>query len=440
MTSFNDFDLHEQLLKSLEDLNYETPTPIQDQVIRHLTGGHDVLGIAQTGTGKTAAFALPTLDRLLRAPKRRISKQPRALILAPTRELALQIADSFRSYGQHAPIRTETVFGGVKITRQIRALEKGTDVLVATPGRLLDLMNQKAVSFEQLEVLVLDEADQMLDLGFIRDLTKIVAALPKDRQTMLFSATMPKQIEDLTQRYLRDPKRVSVTPAATTAERVRQSVIHVTKPEKLRLLEAVLRDPNLDRALVFVRTKHGANAVVRKLLAKGLKVEAIHGNKSQSQRVRTLNAFRDGSCPILVATDIAARGIDVDGVSHVINFEMPDVADQYVHRIGRTARAGREGLAISLVAEDELWHLRQVEKLAKITLAPMPAPEGCADFVLPTPDPNLRVFKPKGRSGNQSGGRRKSGGNHSQRKSKPNSNASTAPRPSRQKRRRRELA
>lgn len=435
MTRFQDFDLHELLLKALTDLNYTTPTPIQDQVIRHLTEGHDVLGIAQTGTGKTAAFALPTLNRLLETPKRRTSKHPRALVLAPTRELALQIAESFRSYGQHTKMRTETVFGGVKINRQIRMLEKGTDVLVATPGRLLDLMNQNAVSFGELEVLVLDEADQMLDLGFIRDLTKIVAALPKDRQTMLFSATMPKQIEDLTQRYLNQPKRVSVTPAATTAERVQQGVIHVSKPEKLRLLEALLRDPSLDRALVFVRTKHGADAVVRKLLAKGLSVAAIHGNKSQGQRVRTLNAFRDGSCPVLVATDIAARGIDIDGVSHVFNFEMPDVADQYVHRIGRTARAGREGLAIALIAEDELWHLRQVEKLVKLNLDVLPPPEGCEDFVLSTPDPNLRVFKPKGKSGRGGQGRQKPAQNKGGQNTKPKRS-----RPPLQKRRRRELA
>lgn len=435
MTRFHDFGLHEQLLQALTDLKYETPTPIQDQVIRHLVDGHDVLGIAQTGTGKTAAFALPTLHRLLSAPSKRKAKQARALVLAPTRELALQITQSFRAYGQHTSFRAETVFGGVKINRQIRALEKGCDVLVATPGRLLDLMSQGAVSFDTLDVLILDEADQMLDLGFIRDLTKIVAALPKDRQTMLFSATMPKQIEDLTQRYLDEPKRVSVTPAATTAERVQQSVIHVAKPEKLRLLEALLRDPNLDRALVFVRTKHGADSVVRKLLAKGLSVAAIHGNKSQNQRVRALEAFRDGSCPILVATDIAARGIDIDGVSHVFNFEMPEVVDQYVHRIGRTARAGKAGLAVSLIAEDELWYLRQVEKLARLELEVMPAPEGCEAFVLPAPDPNLRILKPKGRSGkaNQS----KQTGAPPKRKPQAKGNAAKPPR---QQRRRREYA
>lgn len=435
MNRFHDFGLHELLVQALSDLEYETPTPIQDQVIRHLVEGHDVLGIAQTGTGKTAAFALPTLHRLLSVPSKRKPKQARALVLAPTRELALQITQSFRSYGQHTSLRTETVFGGVKINRQIRTLEKGTDVLVATPGRLLDLMGQNAVSFDTLDVLILDEADQMLDLGFIRDLTKIVAALPKARQTMLFSATMPKQIEELTQRYLRDPKRVSVTPAATTAERVQQGVIHVAKPEKLRLLEALLRDPKLDRALVFVRTKHGADNVVRKLLAKGLSVAAIHGNKSQNQRVRALEAFRDGSCPILVATDIAARGIDIDGVSHVFNFEMPEVVDQYVHRIGRTARAGRAGLAVSLIAEDELWYLRQVEKLARLDLDVIPAPEGCEAFILPTPDPNLRILKPKGRSGKASNRQRRKPPSNQKRKE-----GSGATKPSRQKRRRREFA
>ena len=435
MTTFTELGLHKQVLKAVTAEGYETPTPIQLQAIPHLLDQRDLLGIAQTGTGKTAAFALPTLDKLLKLGRNRKPKAPYVLVLAPTRELAGQIAESFQTYSKYMDCVTQTVFGGVKINRQIRMLEKGTDVLVATPGRLLDLMNQNAVSFSELEVLVLDEADQMLDLGFIRDLTKIVAALPKDRQTMLFSATMPKQIEDLTQRYLNQPKRVSVTPAATTAERVQQGVIHVAKPEKLRLLEALLRDPSLDRALVFVRTKHGADAVVRKLLAKGLSVAAIHGNKSQGQRVRTLNAFRDGSCPVLVATDIAARGIDIDGVSHVFNFEMPDVADQYVHRIGRTARAGREGLAIALIAEDELWHLRQVEKLVKLNLDVLPPPEGCEDFVLPTPDPNLRVFKPKGKSGRGGQERQKPAQNKGGQNTKPKRS-----RPPRQKRRRRELA
>lgn len=404
MTKFIDLDLHNQVLKAVTSEGYETPTPIQVQAIPHLLKGRDLLGIAQTGTGKTAAFALPSLNHLLENPAPRKPKQSRVLVLAPTRELALQIADSFRIYARFMDCTVETVFGGVKINGQIRALQKGTHVLVATPGRLLDLIQQKAVHLDTVDILILDEADQMLDLGFINDLRKIIATLPAKRQTLLFSATMPKQIVDLSARFLNDPVKVSVTPQSTTAERVNQGVLHVPNGEKMRVLAALLKDDSIDRALVFTRTKHNADKVVRKLLASGVDAQAIHGNKSQSQRVRTLDAFRQGQCKVLIATDIAARGIDVDGVSHVINFEMPNVAEQYVHRIGRTARAGNSGLAVSLVAEDELYYLRDIEKLTQIDIEILDAPEGCESVILPTPDRSIRPRKPV----KQSGGRQRS--------------------------------
>lgn len=411
MTTFSDLDLHKQVLKAVTAEGYETPTPIQLQAIPHLLDGRDLLGIAQTGTGKTAAFALPTLNHILKRGKNRQSKGTYVLVLAPTRELAGQIAERFTMYSKYMDCVTQTVFGGVRINRQIRDLEKGCHVLVATPGRLLDLMNQGAVHLRDVEVLILDEADQMLDMGFIHDLNKILAQVPDQRQTLLFSATMPKTIGDMAGRYLDDPVRVSVAPESTTAERVTQGVIHVANPNKLKLLGKLLDDPELDRALVFTRTKHGADKVVRKLIAKNYPALAIHGNKSQPQRLKALAAFKSGDCKILIATDIAARGIDIDGISHVINFEMPNVPEQYVHRIGRTARAGKDGTSISLVAEDELYYLREIEKTTRVEVAVLPAPEGCEDIVLPTPDPNLRVYKPKGpsrRSGKppQSGSRR----------------------------------
>ena len=398
MTTFTDLNLHRQVLKAVTAEGYETPTPIQLQAIPHLLDRRDLLGIAQTGTGKTAAFALPTLDFLIKKGENRQPKSTKVLVLAPTRELAGQIAESFQTYSKYMDCVTQTVFGGVKINKQIRALERGCHVLVATPGRLLDLVGQGAVQLSDVEVLILDEADRMLDMGFIHDLRKIIAYVPKQRQTLLFSATMPKDISDLAQKYLKDPVQVSVAPESTTAERVTQGVIHVSTPNKLALLGKLLDDPDLDRALVFTRTKHGADKVVRKLMAKNYPALAIHGNKTQSQRLKALAAFKNGDCRILVATDIAARGIDIDGISHVINFEMPNVPEQYVHRIGRTARAGKEGVSISLVAEDELYYLREVEKITRVEVEVLPAPEGFEASVLPTPDPNVRVRKPKGPS------------------------------------------
>lgn len=396
LTKFSDLGLHKQVLKAVIEQGYDTPTPIQAQAIPHLLNDRDLLGIAQTGTGKTAAFALPTLDYLLTEPEPRRAKSARVLVLAPTRELAGQIADSFRTYAKFTDCVVQTVFGGVKINRQIRAMEKGAHVLVATPGRLVDLMNQGAVKLDAVDVLILDEADQMLDMGFIHDIKRIVSKVPDQRQTLLFSATMPKLIEDLSQRYLKDPVRVSVAPESTTAERVEQGALHVANGDKLKLLQAVLKDPAIDRALVFTRTKHGADKVVRKLMGCGMEAAAIHGNKSQPQRLRALEAFKSGRCRVLIATDIAARGIDIDSVSHVINFEMPNVAEQYVHRIGRTARAGKDGTAISFVAEDELYYLREVEKITRLTVPTLPVPEGCEDIILPEPSRDQRVRKPKG--------------------------------------------
>ncbi|MHA7858497.1 MAG: DEAD/DEAH box helicase [Henriciella sp.] len=417
MTTFSELNLHRQVFKAVTAEGYETPTPIQLQSIPHLLEKRDLLGIAQTGTGKTAAFALPTLNHLREQNQNRTPKSTKVLVLAPTRELAAQIAESFQTYSKFMDCVTQTVFGGVKINKQIRALERGCHVLVATPGRLLDLVNQGAVQLGDVEVLILDEADQMLDMGFIHDLQKIISHVPKERQTLLFSATMPKLISDLAEKYLKDPVRVSVAPESTTAERVTQGVIHVANNNKLQLLGKLLDDPSIDRALVFTRTKHGADKVVRKLMAKKYPAMAIHGNKSQAQRLKALAAFKSGECRILIATDIAARGIDIDGISHVINFEMPNVAEQYVHRIGRTARAGREGVSISLVAEDELYYLREVEKITRVEVEVLPAPEGCEGLVLPTPDPNVRVRKPKGparRSGRNQGqgrGGQRQGGN-----------------------------
>ena len=404
LTRFTELGLHKQVLKAVSQQGYDTPTPIQAQAIPPLLEGRDLLGIAQTGTGKTAAFALPTLHHLVSEPRKRRSKTPRVLVLSPTRELALQIAESFTGYGAFMDCRVETVFGGVKIGRQIRNMERGCEVVVATPGRLVDLMQQGAIELGEVEILILDEADQMLDMGFIHDLKKIMARVPDTRQTLLLSATMPKLIGDLAQRYLTDPVRVSIAPESTTAERVDQGVIHVANGDKLAMLEAVLSGEEIERALVFTRTKHGADKVVRKLLAKGIQAQAIHGNKSQNQRVKALDAFRAGKCPVLIATDIAARGIDVDGISHVLNFEMPNVAEQYVHRIGRTARAGRAGSAVSLVAGDELYYLREIEKVTRSRIPVLPAPEGCEAIALPEPDRNMRVIKPKGPGRGQGGG------------------------------------
>ena len=333
-----------------------------------MLAGRDVIGIAQTGTGKTAAFALPILHRLATNPHPVANKCCRVLVLSPTRELSGQILDSFRTYGRHLRMKTALAIGGVPMGGQVRSLFSGVDVLIATPGRLLDLVQSNALRLGEVEVLVLDEADRMLDMGFIHDIRKIIAKIPAKRQTLLFSATMPGDISDLAAQMLRDPVKVAVTPVATTAERVEQRVIRVDRAGKPAMLIDVLRQETIDRALVFTRTKHGADKVVRGLVKAGIGAEAIHGNKSQNQRERVLAAFRKGEIRILVATDIAARGIDVDGISHVVNFDVPNVPETYVHRIGRTARAGADGVAISLCDGEEMAYLRDIEKLIRLSI------------------------------------------------------------------------
>ena len=365
MSSFSEFGLSEPILRALVQENYTTPTPIQTQTIPSALAGRDIVGIAQTGTGKTAAFALPILHRLAADPRPVERKTCRVLVLSPTRELSSQILDSFNAYGRHLRRSATLAIGGVPMGRQVRALLHGVDVLVATPGRLLDLVRSNALRLNRVEYLVLDEADRMLDMGFIHDIRKIVAHLPQERQTLFFSATMPQQIAELAGEMLRDPVRVAVTPAATTVERVEQRVIHVDRAGKATMLAELLRDPSVDRALVFTRTKHGADKVVRGLIKSGIAAHAIHGNKSQNQRERVLADFRAGKIRTLVATDIAARGIDVDGISHVVNFDLPNEPESYVHRIGRTARAGAAGIAISLCAGDEAPYLRAIEKLIR---------------------------------------------------------------------------
>jgi superfamily II DNA/RNA helicase len=368
LTAFLDLGLAEPIARALTDERYETPTPIQAQTIPHVLAGRDVVGIAQTGTGKTAAFALPILNHLANNRRRPERKTCRVLVLSPTRELSGQIVDSFKTYGRYMKCAVNLAIGGVPIGRQIRASANGADVLVATPGRLLDLVQEKAVALDQVEIFVLDEADRMLDMGFINDIRKIVSRLPKERQTLFFSATMPPPIEELGRIMLRDPARVAVTPQASTAERVTQSVMLVDKASKPGLLADILRNEPIDRAIVFTRTKHGADKVVRQLEQKGLAAEAIHGNKSQNQRERALAAFRDGRIKTLIATDIAARGIDVDGITHVINYDLPNMPDSYVHRIGRTARAGADGVAISFCDHEERAYLRDIEKLIRMKL------------------------------------------------------------------------
>ncbi|MDE2579434.1 MAG: DEAD/DEAH box helicase [Hyphomicrobiales bacterium] len=383
MTDFSGLGLAEPLLRALREEGYANPTPIQAQSIPALLKGHDLLGIAQTGTGKTAAFALPILNSLIANPRRLTPGATRALILAPTRELAVQIADSFKAYGRFSRMTVGVILGGVAQGPQIKAIARGYDILVATPGRLLDHIDSRRLRLDQTEVVVLDEADHMLDLGFIVPIRRIVGKLPKTRQTLLFSATMPKEIASLAADLLHNPVRVEVTPVATTAERIAQEAFLVEGHRKRDLLVEVLRRPDVGRALIFTRTKRGADRVADHLEAAGFAAGAIHGNKSQNHRQRTLDAFKAGRAPILVATDIAARGIDVDDVSHVVNFDLPEVPETYVHRIGRTARAGREGVAVSLVDNSERSLLRAIEKTTRQMVpttdrrdpnAPRPAP------------------------------------------------------------------
>ena len=370
---FSELPLANPLQRAVRAVGYEQPTPIQEQSIPSLLEGKDLLGIAQTGTGKTAAFALPILQRLLDSGKFRSPKTCRALILLPTRELAIQVEECFKQYAQFTAISTACIFGGVSDVSQKRNLIRGVDVLVATPGRLLDLINQKAVSLKALEFFVLDEADRMLDMGFIHDIRKVVALLPQNRQNLFFSATMPDDITKLAATILRpNPVRVEVAPQSTPIERIHQELYRIDKRRKGALLkELLLAHPEMKKVLVFSRTKHGADKITRVLEKAGIKCAAIHGNKSQNRRQEALGNFKCEQIRVLVATDIAARGIDVDDVSHVFNYDLPDVPETFVHRIGRTARAGKDGIAISFCAPDEEQDLRAIEKLTRISI-----PEG----------------------------------------------------------------
>ena len=368
ISSFAQLEIIEPIRRALHTEGYTVPTPIQAQAIPLLLAGRDLLGCAQTGTGKTAAFAIPILTRLAGTPRRECLRGPRALVLAPTRELASQIGESFATYGRHLPLRHVVVFGGVGQKPQVDGIRRGAEILVATPGRLLDLMQQGHVRLDGVEALVLDEGDRMLDMGFIQPIRRIVAAVPRQRQTMLFSATLPPDIVALASGMLHNPATVSVTPTASTAEKVSQWVLHVQTNNKRNLLAEVLRDRAMARVLVFTRTKHGANRVAEHLNRGGVCTEAIHGNKSQSARERALAGFKKGNVRVLVATDIASRGIDVDGITHVINFELPNEPESYVHRIGRTGRAGAAGIALSFCDPSERTFLRDIERLTRARL------------------------------------------------------------------------
>ena len=362
---FSDLDLIDPILKALAEEGYSTPTPIQEQAIPILLSRRDLLGCAQTGTGKTAAFAIPILQ-LLNEERSKNPTAPRrikTLILTPTRELAIQIDESFGAYGRHLKLRHAVIFGGVSQHAQVNTLKAGLDILVATPGRLLDLMNQGFVSLRDIQFFVLDEADRMLDMGFIHDVKKVIAKLPTHRQTLFFSATMPPDVAKLADTILSNPAKVEVTPASSTADTIDQALYFVGKENKRKLLALILEDKTVKSALVFARTKHGADKVVKDLLNGGFKAEAIHGNKSQNARQRALSNFKSGETRVLVATDIAARGIDVDELSHVINYELPNIPETYVHRIGRTGRAGHDGIALSFCDEEETEYLRDIHKL-----------------------------------------------------------------------------
>jgi ATP-dependent RNA helicase RhlE len=362
---FSELGLLPALERAVADEGYVVPTPIQARAIPHVLAGRDLLGLAQTGTGKTAAFALPILQRLAAKPPAGRQRPIRCLILTPTRELASQIHESFATYGKHLALRSFVIFGGVGMDAQKQALRAGMDILVATPGRLLDLSGQGLVQLSALEVFVLDEADRMLDMGFIHDVRKVIRVLPRQRQTLFFSATMPREAQELADQLLKNPETVAVVPPATTAERIDQEVYFVEKADKRALLVDVLRDVAMRRVLVFSRTKHGANRIAEHLVKAGVGADAIHGNKSQNARERALAGFKAGRIRVLVATDIAARGIDIDDVTHVVNFDIPEVPEAYVHRIGRTARAGAAGMAMSFCEADERVDWRNIEKLTR---------------------------------------------------------------------------
>lgn len=365
--NFKELNLIPPINKAIQKVGYTAPTPIQQQSIPHILKGNDLIGCAQTGTGKTASFAIPVLQLL--HEKQTSHKNIRALVLTPTRELAIQVSDNFKMYGSFLSLKHLEIFGGVPQGNQVTAIKKGVDILIATPGRLLDLMNQGLVNISQIEILVLDEADRMLDMGFVHDVKKILKKVPVKRQTLFFSATMPTDIRKFAQSILNNPKEINVTPVSSTAQTVKQSVYFVEKTEKLDLLVRILQDPSIERSLVFSRTKHGADKLVKKLVKAGISAAAIHGNKSQNARQNALNNFKNSSIRVLIATDIAARGIDIDELPHVINYELPNVPETYVHRIGRTGRAGASGTAISFCSEDEKKDLKNIQKLIGFNMA-----------------------------------------------------------------------
>ncbi len=404
--NFEQFGLSAPIQHAIGMQGYTTPTPIQVKAIPPILEGRDLIGIAQTGTGKTAAFALPVLHRLGLVPPRH-QRNVRCLVLTPTRELAAQVADSFKTYGNNQHLRSTVIFGGVGQNPQAQALRTGVDICVACPGRLLDLIQQGLCKLDTVEVLILDEADRMLDMGFLPDIKRIVARVPQKRQTLLFSATMPREIRELASSMLHDPVEVSVTPVSCAAETVDQSVYHVPKGLKQALLTQILKQPGVDRAIVFTRTKHGADKVVKKLGAVGIRAEAIHGNKSQNQRLRALDAFKKGQIRVLVASDIAARGLDIDDITHVINFEIPNEPETYVHRIGRTGRAGASGAAVSLCDGEERGFLRDIERIIRKPVPVLPLP---GDLPQLPPEPPGE-FRPQ-RQGFGGGGRRFGGGGH----------------------------
>jgi len=420
---FEDLKLLKNIHTALTEEGYESPTPIQEQAIPVIMEGDDLVGCAQTGTGKTAAFALPILHNLHRIVGSATKvKYIRALVITPTRELALQIGESFDVYGKYTNIRQLTIFGGVNQVAQTDQLRKGVDILIATPGRLLDLHKQGFIKFDHLHTLVLDEADQMLDMGFINDVKKIIKLTPDNRQTLLFSATMPVAIRELADTFLTKPKYVSVAPISSTAEKVKQEVYFVDKGDKRKLLYHLIRNENLDNVLVFTRTKHGADNVVKALKKNGVESGAIHGDKSQNSRQRVLEAFKNKEIPVLVATDIAARGIDIESLPYVINFDLPNIPETYVHRIGRTGRAGNSGLAISFCAKDEKPYLKDIEKLIRMPIKVIeghPYPYGMGeDAVVEGQKPDLRN-KPKTNSGG-AGGQKKTNNSRKSEASKQN--------------------
>ncbi|MBT4989831.1 MAG: DEAD/DEAH box helicase [Rickettsiales bacterium] len=362
MTDFKQLNLSPEILKTLANKNYTKPTPIQTEAIPHLLAGRDLLGIAQTGTGKTAAFSLPILDNLIKSNNRVRANNVRALILTPTRELASQIYNNVTIYGENLNLRSEVIFGGINIKPQITALSRGTDILIATPGRLLDILNQGYIHLMRIEIFVLDEADRMLDMGFINDIQKIISKLPASRQSLLFSATMPNDISNLAKSLLNDPIKIEIAPQSTTAQKIDQKVVMVAKADKPALLKLILNKKNTDTVLVFAKTKIGANNIEKYLNRNHIRAEAIHGNKTQSERDKALESFRNGEINVLIATDIVARGIDIPHITHVINFDLPHDPESYVHRIGRTARAGRNGIAITFCDPFEKTILKAVEK------------------------------------------------------------------------------